>query len=107
MSDANGYIRQDDQGALRVGDTRVMLDGIVASFREGTSPECILQQYPSLTLEQVYGAITYYLAHEKEVHTYLQQQDKFWEKLRAESGQDSLTVVRRLRGIRDGATLPR
>ena len=43
------------------------LDSIVYSFKSGDSPETIRQNFPSLTLEQVYGAITFYLAHEREV----------------------------------------
>ncbi len=47
--------------------TRVSLDSIVYSFKTGDSPETIRQNFSSLTLEQVYGAIAFYLAHEQEV----------------------------------------
>jgi uncharacterized protein (DUF433 family) len=106
MNDVNGYVRKDEHGVYRVDSTRVMLDGIVASFQEGLSPESIVQEFPALTLEQVYGAITYYLGHQEEVHAYLKEQDRLWERLRAESGQDNLAVVRRLRGIHDGVPQP-
>ena len=46
---------------------RVSLDSIVYSFKAGDSPESIRQNFSSLTLEQVYGAIAFYLAHEREV----------------------------------------
>ena len=35
-----------------------------------------------LTLEQVYGAITYYLAHHAEIDRYLQQVDDEFDALR-------------------------
>jgi uncharacterized protein (DUF433 family) len=38
----------------------------VYSFKAGDSPETIRQNFSSLTLEQVYGAIAFYLAHEQE-----------------------------------------
>jgi uncharacterized protein (DUF433 family) len=60
------YIEQRN-GGFYVAGTRVSLDSIVYSFNAGDSPESIRQNFSSLTLEQVYGAITFYLAHEKEV----------------------------------------
>lgn len=68
MSD--GYIEQRD-GAYVVAGTRVSLDSIVYTFLDGHSAEAIAQAFPVLTLEQVYGAITYYLAHRDEVDRYL------------------------------------
>ena len=47
------YVRTDGSGAMRIGNTRVMLDSIVAAFDEGHSAETIQQQYPALTLEEV------------------------------------------------------
>ena len=60
------YIEQRN-GGFYVAGTRVSLDSIVYSFKGGDSPESIRQNFSSLTLEQVYGAITFYLAHQKEV----------------------------------------
>src|SRR5262245_28773442 len=74
------YVREDDHGTLRVGDTRVSLDSVVYPFRDGHSPETIVQQYPALSLEQVYGAIAFYLANRDEVHQYLARQDQRWEE---------------------------
>jgi len=58
MSDA--YIEQND-GVYVVAGTRVSLDSIVYAFVSGQSAEAIAQALPVLNLEQVYGAITYYL----------------------------------------------
>src|SRR5437660_2828264 len=60
------YIEQRN-GGFYVAGTRVSLDSIVYSFRAGDSPETIRQNFSSLTLEQVYGAIAFYLAHEQEI----------------------------------------
>jgi len=43
-------------------------------FQRGATPESIRSSYPLLTLEQVYGAITSYLAHQSEIDTYLQEE---------------------------------
>jgi hypothetical protein len=47
------------------------LDSIVYAFQKGLSPESIVQSFPLLTLEQVYGAIAFYLANRSEIDAYL------------------------------------
>ena len=43
------------------------------AFRGGESPETIQQQFPSLTLEHVYGAIAFYLGHQEQVDTNIRE----------------------------------
>ena len=66
------YIEQRN-GGFYVAGTRVSLDSIVYSFKAGDSPETIRQNFSSLTLEQVYGAIAFYLAHEQEVDSNIRE----------------------------------
>jgi uncharacterized protein (DUF433 family) len=100
MSQEKSYVRVDESGVYRVGNTRVMLDSVVAAFQQGHSPETIRQQYPALTLEEVYGSLAYYLAHAQEVDAYLRRQDAVWEQWRARSEQQPSPVVERLRALR-------
>ena len=78
-----GYVSQRD-GGYWVSDTRVSLDSIVYAFLNGQTAESIAQSFPLLALEQVYGAITYYLAHKPEVDEYLRRQEIEYNRLRAE-----------------------
>jgi uncharacterized protein (DUF433 family) len=94
------YVRVDEHGVMRVGTTRVMLDAIVAGFEQGHSPETIQQQFPALSLEEVYGAITFYLSHRDDVQAYLKQQTTLWEASRAAAEQRARPVVKRLRALR-------
>lgn len=65
------YIEKREEGYWIVG-SRISLESVILEFLEGLSPETIAAEYfPTLTLEQVYGAITYYLAHRSEIDTYL------------------------------------
>jgi len=85
------YIEQRDGGHWIRG-TRVSLDSVVYRFLEGLSPESIQADcFPVLTLEQVYGAITFYLHNRADVDAYLQDADKeyaaFRERVRAEYPQ--------------------
>ena len=95
---ARSYIRDDEHGVKRVGQSRVMLDSVVAAFHQGHSAETIVQQYPALSLEEIYGTITYYLAHKVEVDQYLQCQDNVWKTSREKANQSASAVVARLRG---------
>jgi len=71
MEEAKQYVRKDEHGTYRVGNTRILLDLVIGSYDRGYSPEFIRQQYPSLDLEQIYGAITWYLAHVEEMKSYM------------------------------------
>jgi len=76
------YVEQRD-GVYRVAGTRVWLDSIVYAFTSGHSAETIAQCFPVLTLDQVYGAITFYLGHREEVDRYPEAQRQDFEARRA------------------------
>ena len=79
---APDYIEQRD-GGFYVKGTRVPLDSLVHEFRNGASPESIRQAFPTLTLEQVYGAITFYLGHQDEVEASIREAEKAWVEFEA------------------------
>ncbi|MEM9272486.1 MAG: DUF433 domain-containing protein [Cyanobacteria bacterium P01_F01_bin.143] len=54
-----------------IEETRISLDSVICAFQQGLSPESIVQSFPLLTLEQVYGAIAFYLANHDEIDAYL------------------------------------
>ena len=58
---AKEYIEQRN-GGLYIEGTRVSLDSVVHAFRRGESPEGIAECFPVLELEQIFGALTFYLA---------------------------------------------
>ncbi len=76
------YVAATESGYYVAG-TRVSLDSIVYAFLGGQTAETIAQAFPVLTLEQVYGALTYYLAHRQDVDTYLRAQRDDFESKRA------------------------
>jgi uncharacterized protein (DUF433 family) len=77
-----GYVEKYEHGYRIIG-SRVSLDSIVYAFRDGLSPETIaIDCFPTLSLEKVYGAIAYYLAHRNEVDQYLQESEKKYDSLR-------------------------
>ena len=75
------YVTQID-GAYRIAGTRISLDSVVYAFLQGQTAESIAQAFPLLTLEQVYGAIAFYLAHRADIDAYLKQGEKEFAALR-------------------------
>ncbi|MEG4205481.1 DUF433 domain-containing protein [Microcoleus sp. Pol7_A1] len=63
--------RWDEAGGIRIGDSRVTLDSLLAAYHHGSTPEEIAVQYSVLHLEEIYAAIAYYLSHRQEIDNYL------------------------------------
>src|SRR5664279_751113 len=63
---AKEYIERREGSFYLIG-SRVPLARIVYEFQNGAAPEAIRLDYPTLSLEQVYGAITFYLANKEDV----------------------------------------
>jgi uncharacterized protein (DUF433 family) len=77
-------LRADEHGALRVSDSRVVLDVVVDEFEAGASPEAIAHTYPTLQLADVYAVLAFYLRHRDEVTRYLRARAEAAEQLRRE-----------------------
>ena len=54
-------------GSFYLIRSRVPLATIVHDFQNGQTPEAIQSNFPTLSLEQVYGAITFYLGNKDDV----------------------------------------
>ncbi len=83
---AREYVEQRE-GGYWIAGTRVSLDSIVYAFLRGAAPENIAQSFPVLKLEEVYGAVTYYLGHEEDVNSFLRQNDREFDTLRTQARQ--------------------
>lgn len=63
LEDYFNFLAHND---IRLKDSRIGIETILYEYiYRGRTPEEIAQTYPSITLEQVYATILYYL-HEKE-----------------------------------------
>ena len=84
----NQYLEQHHEGYWIAG-SRVSLESVLFAFRQGLTPETIAAEcFPTLTLEQVYGAITYYLAYRDEMDTYLLQVKASQQSVREAAHKD-------------------
>jgi uncharacterized protein (DUF433 family) len=90
-------LRQDSSGAVRVGDSQVLLEMVIHAYQDGATVEAIIQRYPTTTLADVHAVVSYYLRHRAEVEEYLAERERTAEAVRQriEARQGDLAEVRR------------
>src|SRR5213593_2468518 len=98
-------IREED-GTVHITGSRVTLDTLVGAFRNGATAEQIQDSFPSLSLQQVYAVIAYYLEHQGDVESYLKLRRKEAAVTRneIESHQDTDDFRARIRTRREQLT---
>lgn len=89
-------LREDADGALRVGDSRVLFELVIRAFQDGATPETIVQRYSTLALPDAYAVIAHYLRHRREAEEYLIRREQKAEEVRQriESQQGDLSEIR-------------
>jgi uncharacterized protein (DUF433 family) len=85
---------------IRIQGTRIGIEVVIEDFLDGASPEEIAIRYPSLSLEQIYATITYYLANQQEVEIYLEAGRRAIEQAARAQEENPPEVVKRLRRLR-------
>ncbi len=103
---AKDYV-ENVEGAYRVAGSRVSLDSIVYAFLRGESPDGIAESFPALTLEQVYGAIAFYLAQREVIDTYLRAGKADFERLREQARREHPALYAKIKAARAGTVTPR
>ena len=91
------FLSPDD---IRIKGTRVGIETVLDDYLNGASPEEIAARYRTLTLEQVYATVTYYLRHREEVDAYLARWRAYTEAAWQEQQRNPSPVVRRLRELK-------
>lgn len=94
------------EGTYRVGDTRVSLDSLVYLFREGISAETMVECYSGVSLEQVHGALAFYLANRKEVDAYLAEGQRVAESQHKQSRETNAELIAKLQRARHASQIP-
>src|SRR5882762_6723111 len=62
-------------GRLRINGTRITVNQIVTLYKQGSNAEEIADQYPHLTMAQVYAALLYYHANREEIEADLAREE--------------------------------
>jgi uncharacterized protein (DUF433 family) len=104
VQDMHDYVEQRD-GGYYIAGTRIALDSIVLAFKDGESPETILQSFPTAgPLVRIYGAITFYLENQEKVDVYLGEQARLWDEVRTRQTELPESLSLRLREARQHAS---
>jgi uncharacterized protein (DUF433 family) len=69
------FVERRDGSFYLIG-SRVPLAHLVREFQRGELPEAIRSHYPTLSLEQVYGSITFYLGAKEEVEEDITERER-------------------------------
>lgn len=69
------FVERRDRSFYLTG-SRVPLAHVVREFQRGESPEAIRSHYPSLSLEQVYAAVSFYLGRKAEVEGDISERER-------------------------------
>lgn len=98
-------LTQGEDGVWHVTGSRVTLDSIVCQFKSGATSEQIQEDFPSLTLSDIYSVIAYYLQHRRAVEDYLRRQAQAGADVRGEveSSMDTRGLREHLRQRRTRA----
>lgn len=91
------FLAPDD---IRVKGTRIGIETILYEYiHRGQPAEAIGVRYPSLTLEQVYATITYYLHNPEAINAYLEDWLEHGRRMREEQERNPPPVVVKLRAL--------
>src|SRR5439155_21936837 len=99
MASEHNYVTVESNSYSITG-TRVSLDSIVFDYLSGLSPEAIVDNFNTLSLKQVYGAITFYLSHRGEVDQHLMKNRAKFAALRKKSRDSNPLLYRNLESLR-------
>ncbi|TVP62177.1 MAG: DUF433 domain-containing protein [Nodularia sp. (in: Bacteria)] len=98
LEDYFNFLAPDD---IRLQGTRVGIETILFDYLfRAKTPEEIAKTYTSLTLEQVYATILYYLHHQQAVDAYIKDWLEWGDRMREEQRRKPNPVVEKLRKLK-------
>src|SRR5437660_918886 len=96
------YFDEISPDEIRLRGHRINIEHIVERYEAGMTPQQIVADLPSLSLEEVFGTLTYYLHNQAAVDAYLLRLQAYVdEEARRADAQESPVVERirtRMRG---------
>jgi uncharacterized protein (DUF433 family) len=86
---------------IRLKGTRIGIETVLYEYiHRAQTPEAIARRFPSLTLEQVYASILYYLHNKEAVTAYLADWLEHGRQARAEQERNPPPFVAKLRQLK-------
>ncbi len=99
LEDYFDFITSED---IRLKGHRIGIDDVLYYYLEGYYPEEIAHHLPTLSLEQIYATITYYLHNRSEIDKYLSEYLTAWRENRYQEQICHLSpVTQRLKALKN------
>lgn len=93
------FLAPDD---IRIKGTRIGIESVLYEYiHREQHPEAIIIRFPSLTLEQVYATILYYLHNKKKIDRYITEWLEYGQRMRVEQDKNPPPIVVKLRAIKE------
>jgi uncharacterized protein (DUF433 family) len=77
-------LRIDEHGTVRIGSTRVTLETLIGAFQQGATPEEIHDSFSTVSVEDAYTVIAFYLHNRDVVDAYIRRQEEAAAAVRRE-----------------------
>jgi uncharacterized protein (DUF433 family) len=98
LEDYFDFLAPDD---IRIKGSRIGIESVLYEYiHRGQSPEAIATRFPTLTLEQVYATILYYLHNREKIEAYIADWLEYGRRMREEQDRNPPPVVVRLRALK-------
>lgn len=86
---------------IRIKGHRIGIETVLYEYiHHATPPDELQKRFPSLTLEEIYATVLYYLHNKAQVDQYLADWLEFGERMRAKQTEQPTPIVQKLRALR-------
>jgi uncharacterized protein (DUF433 family) len=86
---------------IRLKGHRIGIESVLYEYiHNAQTPEEIVVRFPTLSLEQIYATILYYLHNKAQIDAYMTEWIEHGERMRAEQERNPTPAMLRLRRLR-------
>ena len=97
LEDYFDFLGEDD---IRIKGSRIGIESVLYEYiHRAKTPEEIAERFPTVTLEQVYATILYYLHNRQAIDTYVTDWLEFGRRMREEQERNPPPWLIRLRQL--------
>ncbi len=90
-----------DPNDIRIKGHRIGIESVLYEYLyNGAAPEEMTTRFPTLTLEQIYATILYYLHNKEQVEKYVTDWLELGERMRQQQAQNPTPTMLKLRKVR-------
>ena len=98
LEDYFDFLASDD---IRIKWHRIGIESVLYEYiHRAQTPEEIAERFPTLSLDQIYATILYYLRNKPKIDAYLVAWLEHGERMRAEQARNPTPAMLRLRQLR-------